>query len=83
MLKKIIKIQTKGMVTIPIEFREKLGIEPNSLLEAKIVDNGVFFAKVEYNAPKVNLYSDEEIKEWMIADKIDEKTAKKLAKILK
>ena len=42
---KVIRAQSKGMVTIPSTFCVKLGIKPNSLLEAKLVDNGVLFSK--------------------------------------
>ena len=79
---KIVKTQTKGMVTIPAEYREKLGIDANSLLEAKLVDEGVLFVKLEIPNFEPEIYSDKQIEEWMKADKMDAKTAKKLAKLL-
>ena len=57
---KLVKTQSKGMVTIPIEFRRKLGIANESLLEARLVKNGVLFVKVDPR-PDFDLYSDEEI----------------------
>lgn len=80
---KIVRTQTKGMVTIPREFREKLGISSNSLLEAKIVDNGVMFVKMNYQALEPEIYSDEQIKNWLKEDKLDKKTAEKIKKLLK
>ncbi|MFA5855004.1 MAG: AbrB/MazE/SpoVT family DNA-binding domain-containing protein [Candidatus Gracilibacteria bacterium] len=72
------------MVTIPVEFREQLGIGEGSLLKVKLLKNGVAFIKMELETPlEVDLYSDEEIKEWMEEDKLDAKTAKKLELLLK
>lgn len=80
---KVIRAQTKGMITIPIEFRQKLGIETNSLLEAKLIDDGLMLIKMNYPKSNTELYSDEEIKTWLKDDQIDQPTAKKLAKLLK
>lgn len=80
---KFVRTQSKGMVTIPIEFREKLGIDPNSLLEVRLIENGVMFVKLEMTPRKPELYSDHQIKEWVKIDQMDEKTVKKLRKLLK
>lgn len=81
---KIVRPQSKGMVTIPIEFREKLGIDSDSLLEVKLIDNGVAFIRIDYK-PQQNpeAYSDKQIKKWLKDDKLDAKTVKKLEKLLK
>lgn len=80
---KIVKTQEKGMVTIPIDFREELGIGKNSLLKAKLTKNGVLFIKLDFvSKPKEDLYTNEEVKEWMEEDKLDYKTLKKLEKLL-
>ncbi len=80
---KVVKTQSKGMVTIPAEYRQKLGITENSLMEAKLIDNGVVFIRLNYKPDMTDVYSDEEIKGWVKDDKIDAKTAKKLEKLLK
>lgn len=81
---KIVKPQSKGMVTIPVEFREKLGIDSNSLLEVKMIDNGVTFIKINYKSQQeVEIYSDKQIKRWLKNDKLDAKTVKRLEKLLK
>lgn len=80
---KVVKTQSKGMVTIPAEFRQKLEIDENSLLEAKLINNGVIFTKIVYTPPETEIYSDKKIKEWMKDDKMDKKTAQKLKKLLK
>ena len=81
---KVVRAQSKGMVTIPAEFRQKLGIDANSLLEARLVDDGVLFVKMTYNQPEhVEIYDDKQIQEWLEEDKLDTKTAKKIEKLLK
>lgn len=81
---KIVRPQTKGMITIPIEFREKLAIDENSLLEASMTDNGVLFTKINYEKEKKKpeIYSEKQIKRWLKEDALDEKTAKKLKSLL-
>lgn len=80
---KIVKPQPKGMVTIPIEFRQKLNINENSLLEVKLLDNGIAFIKLDYMPENYAIYSDKEIETWLKEDKIDKKTAKKLDKLIR
>ena len=79
---KLVKTQIKGMVTIPREFREKLGIDANCLLEARLVENGVTFIKLEYKKTvDVEIYSDKQVEEWLEDDKIDPKLSKKIKKL--
>lgn len=80
---KVVKTQSKGMVTIPVEFREKLQIDSSSLLEAKLFENGVLFVKLDVQPKPTELYSDEQIRAWTKEDKMDASTAKKLKKLLK
>lgn len=80
---KLVRPQSKGMVTIPTEFRRKLGIDENSLLEVKIVDRGVFFVKVPAPNEDIELYSDEQIAEWLKEDRLDTETAQKVKRLLK
>lgn len=89
MSEKLVKIQTKGMVTIPAEFRNALEIDKNSILQAKMIDGGVFFIKMTYQPASGKgkndsgeLYSDAQIKTWLKDDKLDAKTVAKLKKIL-
>ncbi|MEK7672555.1 MAG: AbrB/MazE/SpoVT family DNA-binding domain-containing protein [Patescibacteria group bacterium] len=80
---KIVKPQSKGMVTIPVEFRQKLNIDENSLLEVKLLSNGISFIKIDYKPDTTEIYSDEDIQIWLKEDKLDKKTAEKLAKLIK
>lgn len=39
------RVTAKGQVTIPIEIREQLGIQPGSRVEFELVDGGVLVRK--------------------------------------
>lgn len=79
---KVVKTQSKGMVTIPIEYRKNLGVNENTLFEVKLVVNGILFTKVNmWNENEI--YSDKQIQKWIKEDKLDVNTIKKLKKIFK
>lgn len=81
-MSKVVRAQSKGMVTIPIEFRKQLNIDENTLLEAKLTKNGVTFMKIDFSE-EPEVFSDAEIAEWLEADKLDVATLKKVEKLLK
>lgn len=79
---KVVKTQSKGMVTIPVEYRESLDVNENTLFEVKLIDNGVVFTKVNMKSEN-EIYSDKQIQKWMKEDKLDGNTVKKLQKLFK
>lgn len=81
-MKKIVKTQEKGMITIPAEYRRKLDIQPNALMEARIVDHGVLFTKISSSQTPTRLYSNEEIAQWLEEDKLTPEAAAKVKKLL-
>ncbi len=80
---KYVQPQKKGMVTIPREYREILGIDESTILTVKIYKEGVFFKKIEKEDDQIEIYSKKRIQDFLEEDKIDAKTAKKLEKLLK
>ncbi len=78
---KIVRTQEKGLVTIPAEFREKLGIQKDSLLQAKLTQGGILFVKLQVENED-NFFTKEEIGKWMDEDKMNAVTIKKLNKLL-
>ncbi len=79
---KIVRPQAKGMVTIPVEFREKLGITEDSILQAQLTSKGVLFVKMQVPQEE-DFYSDAEIQSWIKADQLDAKTAQKIQSLLR
>lgn len=81
---KIVRTQNKGMITIPANFRETLGIDTDTFLEARLIDNGIMFVKINTKLQQPsNLYSEKEINQWLKDDKLDLKTAQKIKRLLK
>jgi AbrB family looped-hinge helix DNA binding protein len=39
------KVTTKGQITIPLEMRERLGIQPGSVVEFELADDAVLVRK--------------------------------------
>lgn len=79
---KMVRIQTKGMITIPVEFRNKLNITENSIMKAEIKDQKIVLSKVTSDTDMFEMYNDQQITQWLKADQLDAKTAKSLKKLL-
>lgn len=76
----IIKPLAKGQITIPISFRKQLGIKDNTLFQAELKEEGIFLKPVslDWKENYIRQFSDEEIKQWLEDDKLDEKTLRTL-----
>lgn len=73
----IIKIQPKGLLTIPKKIRNKVGIDENSLVRIKEEKGRVVIEPI-YTLPyPVRSYTEEDIKEFLRLDQKEAKTLKK------
>ena len=77
-----LKILGKGMVTLPKDWRDELGLESGKVIKAKKVGSKVILEAPEKPAP-YRLYSDEEIEEFLKEDQLPPELAKKLDKKIK
>lgn len=73
----IIKIQPKGLLTIPKSLRVKLGFVENSLVRVKEEKGRLIMEAVRTLPYPVRSYTDDEIKGFL---KLDEKQSKELKK---
>lgn len=64
-----IKVLGKGMVTLPADWRIKLGIGPGAMLKAKFTGDSIVLKPVAKAAP-YRIFSDEEIAEFLENDKL-------------
>lgn len=76
-LDEIVKIQPKGLVTIPKKFREKYGINDNTLLIFKAEEDGIYIKPVQALNYPVRSYTDAELTDFF---KLDQKEGKELKK---
>ena len=74
---KIVKIQTKGLITIPKEYRKELGFEESGLVRVKKGKGRIVIEPVRVLPYPVRSYTKKEIEEFL---KLDEKESKRLKK---
>jgi len=73
----IVKIQPKGLITIPKNFRIRLGFEESKLARIKSEKGRLVIEPVRTLSYQVRSYSDKEIKEFLEEDKKEAKELKK------
>ncbi len=56
-MQKIVKVTRRGQTTIPVEFREKLGIKEGDELVAEATDQGILFKPVPRLEDCAGIYS--------------------------
>jgi AbrB family looped-hinge helix DNA binding protein len=84
-MNKIIRLLSRGRITIPSEFRQKLGINEDTLLNLELKGNKIEitpFTLYDKREKDIRNYTNKEITEFLHEDKIDKKTAKILKKLL-
>lgn len=84
-MKKIIRLLSRGRITVPIEFRKKLGIDEDTFLNLALKGNKIEitpFTLYDKRGKYIRNYTNKEIAEFLHEDKIDKKTAKVLRKLL-
>ena len=80
---KIVRSLPKGQITIPAQFRERLGIDQDSLLNIILLEDRLEVVPVRIGEQEsLREYTDEEIKSFLQEDKIDPETAGKVRKLL-
>ena len=82
---KIVKPLSRGQITIPIEFRKKLGIGSNTILNLSLKGNKIEITPAvvrEFNEEELREYTDKEILEFLQDDKIDKDTARTVKRLL-
>lgn len=73
----IIKIQNKGLVTIPKSYRDDLGLEENGLIRMKKEKGRIILEPVRILPYQVRSYSEAEVKAFIEEDKKQSNTLKK------
>ena len=79
---KIVRSLDKGQITIPAEFRERLGIEADTLLSVSLVEGKLEIVPVKLGEETLRQYDDQEIRRFLEEDKIDPETAAKVRDLL-
>lgn len=77
-----LRILGKGMVTIPKEWRDELGLEEGNIVKAQKVGNKMMIETTSEAVP-YRVFSKEEIETWLEEDQLSASLAKKVEKKLK
>ena len=72
-----LRVLGKGMITIPKQWRDELGLEEGKIVKAEKVGNKLTIEVSEEKAP-YRTFSDTEIEQWLEADKLPEKLSREI-----
>jgi AbrB family looped-hinge helix DNA binding protein len=83
-LTRVVKPLAKGQITIPAEFRRRLGIDANTFLNLTLEEGKIEIIPLRLVPPQEGLreYSAEDIQRFIREDKLDPRTAAKIRKLL-
>jgi looped-hinge helix DNA binding domain, AbrB family len=82
---KLVRPLSRGQITIPIEFRKKLGIDANTILRLALRGNKIEIVPAmvrEVGEEELREYTDKEISQFLQDDKIDQETARTVKRLL-
>ena len=85
LMTKLVRPLSRGQITIPIEFRKKLGIDTNTILSLALRGNKIEITPAivrEVDEEELREYTDEEISQFLRDDKIDQETARTVKRLL-
>ncbi len=77
-----LKVLGKGMITIPKVWRDELGLQEGDVVKAKKEGNKVIIEPQQSTLAPYRLYSDSEIEEFLVEDKISNSLTQKVKKDL-
>ena len=85
LMTKLVRPLSRGQITIPIEFRRKLGIDTNTILSLALRGNKIEIVPAvvrEVGEEELREYTDKEISQFLQDDKIDQETARTVKRLL-
>ena len=83
-LSKLVRPLPKGQITLPIEFRRRLKIDEQTVLNVSLKGDKIEITPLK-PVPAGDLlrdYSNKEIKDFLKEDRLDQKTAEKVLRLL-
>ncbi|MCX6071563.1 MAG: hypothetical protein NTU91_12030 [Chloroflexi bacterium] len=83
-LTRIVRAQAKGQITVPAEFRERLGISKSSFLRLTLRGSKIEVSPVQLSGEGADLrdFDRKELDAFLEEDKIDARTAAKVRRLL-
>lgn len=79
---RIVQLPARGQITLPTDFRRKLGLKEGSLLEMRLVGDRIEIRLVPDATQMLREYTEAEIRQFLEDDKISEETAGTVRRLL-
>ena len=73
-------VSSRGQITLPSELRKSLGLKEGGVVTVE--ERGGEIVLRPATVLEIDVYSDEQIKEWNTQDKLDDSTHKRIQKTL-
>ena len=84
-LTKLVRALAKGQITLPIEFRRRLGIGKETILSLNLKGDRIEIVPLLHplgQGEKLRSYSQDEIQRFLKEDRIDARTAARVRRLL-
>jgi bifunctional DNA-binding transcriptional regulator/antitoxin component of YhaV-PrlF toxin-antitoxin module len=81
---KLVRLQAKGQVTLPAEFRRRLNVDDDAILRVTLQEDGLTITPLrsERADPPLREYSQADIDRFLREDRLDKATAAKVRRLL-
>lgn len=79
---RVVQLPARGQITIPTEFRRRLGLEDGALVRMRLAGDKIEIEPLVTADASLRLYTDEELRQFEADDKIDAETASAVRRLL-
>ena len=79
---RVIQMPSRGQITLPTDFRRRLGLTDGSLLQISLIGDRIEIRPAPTSEAKLREYTEAEIGQFLADDRIDEQTAATVRRLL-
>ena len=79
---RIVQLPARGQITLPNDFRRKLGLKEGALLELRLVGDRIEIRQVSGSPNALREYTEAELQQFLEEDKIAPETAHAVRRLL-
>lgn len=79
---RIVQMPARGQITLPTDFRRKLGLKEGSLIEMRLAGDRIEIRPARTDPGLLREYTEAEIQQFLEEDRIDDETAHAVRRLL-
>ena len=79
---RVVQLPARGQITIPTEYRRRLGLADGALLQMRLVGEVIEIRPLAQPDTQLRQYTEAEIQQFLAEDKIDAETAATVRQLL-